>query len=128
MLVKFGVPQEHMHAVMHSSILKAIILYSIFFKPDTVLPDPSFRTLTGVWKETPAEADSHVYFPKGVNKSVSCLPDHQIPVQGVPLTGREWDLLPSLCWRLDRDSNSMLLSSLADRGVPQGVHCNVTTW
>ena len=69
--------------------------------------------------------------PQGILKSLKCLPTDQIPSSArSSLSVAESRLLPGICWREDllpllRDVGG---PSLASRGIPAGVSCNVTTW
>ena len=65
--------------------------------------------------------------PAGRDKLRKCLPTSEIPFRDKNLTAAELELLPSICWRVDLETERNQLQSGA-RGVPAGVKCKVTKW
>ena len=57
----------------------------------------------------------------------SCASLDQIPTQGANLTVEELQLLPDICWPLDKELPKPVLDAGA-RGVPAGVQCDVVSW
>ena len=74
------------------------------------------------------ELHASKHAPIGFNKSKVCLPQDQIPVQGLSLTEKETSLLGSLCWRPDLETLPLHEVAANSRGVPSGVECDVTNW
>ena len=113
---------------MRSSASIAIIIWVVFVNVVIVLSDRSMKRLHTADGVEAAKS----YIPQSlfdsVNKSNLCLPVDQNYIQGVSLTPEETDLLSNLCWRVEMGVHPAELQSDSDRGVPQGVKCNVTSW
>ncbi len=108
--------------------IKAPLAFFILFLTQILLLDAVLERRPKIDEKLRARSEALPTSHKSLDKANLCSAREHIPIHGLSLTSEETALLSSLCWRLDMGPETMHRNLLTDRGVPEGVLCNVTKW